>query len=72
MIVNKQLMAKARFNRKLIRDLTVLEFRDLMQQVLDAEKANAAKLEMREIEIQRKVYSQNPFVNPYPFRGTSL
>lgn len=38
MKVNKELMAKARFERKPVSELTVKEFRALMQQCFDADR----------------------------------
>lgn len=39
MIVNKNLMAKARFEKKTISELTVKQFRSLMQECFDADRA---------------------------------
>jgi len=38
MKVNKEIMARARFEKKQINELTIKEFRNLMQQCLDADR----------------------------------
>ena len=39
MIINKALMSRARFEKKQIGELTVKEFRTLMQECLDSDRA---------------------------------
>ncbi len=43
MIVNKELMDRARFEKKLISELTVNEFKELMQTCLNLDKSKVIK-----------------------------
>lgn len=56
MIVNKMLMERARFEKKKIGDLTVKEFRALMQDCFDADRHELLKRKF-EIEEQLRKYS---------------
>lgn len=54
MKVNKQLMAAARFEKKQLAELTVYEFRALMQQCFDADRTEIVRRKReREIAISR-------------------
>lgn len=53
MLVNKRLMALARVEKRNIGELTVKEFRTLMQDCFDADRA---KLEQRTAEHMRSVH----------------
>lgn len=54
MIVNKTLMAKARFEKKQISELTVKEFRQLMQDCFDADRA---EIKRREHEAEMRLHA---------------
>jgi len=56
MIVNKALMARARFEKKKIGELTVKEFRALMQNCFDADRAELKKRENEEFVRIQKLY----------------
>lgn len=55
MKVNKELMDKARHERKQVADLTVAEFRVLMQECFDADRAELRRINNEEFaESQRR------------------
>ena len=55
MIVNKTLMAAARAERKLISELTVKEFRAVMQQCFDADRAELQKRANEEFARRQRI-----------------
>ena len=57
MIVNKKLMAKARFEKKQIGELTVKEFRTLMQECFDADRAELQKHANEEFSRKQRLYA---------------
>jgi hypothetical protein len=70
MKVNKYLMDKARFERKTISELTVAEFRGLMQQCMDADHNEVIRRKNEEIGRHYKqaigIYdNQNPTMTGY-------
>lgn len=56
MKVNKELIAKARFEKKTISELTVKEFRDLMQECFDADRSVLIIRKVQHEEAIRKAY----------------
>ena len=57
MIMNKALMARARFEKKHISELTVLEFRKLMQECFDADRAELQKRANEEFARKQRLYA---------------
>jgi len=55
MKVNKELMQKARFEKKLVNDLTVAEFRSLMQETFDANLRVIEKRKQKDAEFQHSL-----------------
>jgi hypothetical protein len=70
MKVNKALMDKARFERKAISELTVSEFRSLMQECFDADRSEVIRRNNEESErlnrIRLGIYeNQNPVMQGF-------
>lgn len=55
MKVNKELMARARFEKKQIGELTVKEFRTLLQQCFNADRAELKKIANEEFARDQRI-----------------
>ena len=66
MKVNKELMQKARFEKKLVNDLTVAEFRVLMQETFDANLREIEKRKQIDAEFQHALSMYYKYGTEFP------
>ena len=66
MKVNKRLMALARFERKQIAELTVAEFRGLMQECFDADRAEVERRRQEKANFDHQMSMHYTYGTPMP------
>ena len=66
MKVNKELMARARFDRKTVSELTVAEFRSLMQQCFDADRNELECRKLKAAEFNHALRMHYDYGTPFP------
>jgi hypothetical protein len=73
MKVNKRLMALAMFERKQIAELTVAEFRGLMQECFDADRAEVERRKQEKADFDHRMSLHYTYGTPAPnqLRGFS-